>query len=73
MDRRVLRDRGEVIGRVVRTRDDVRPIYVSVGHAFDLPSAVSLTLSCGGGYRLPEPTRLADRLVATEKRTAAGH
>jgi len=65
---RALRDRGEIIGRVVRTRDATRPIYVSVGHAFDLPSAVRLALACGGGYRLPEPTRLADRLVAAEKR-----
>ena len=62
--RAALRDGREVIGAVLRTRRDVRPVYVSVGHHFDLASAVALVLRCGGGRRLPEPTRLADRLVA---------
>ena len=44
---------------VVRTRDHVRPLYISVGHRLDLPTAIDLVLECGGGYRLPEPTRLA--------------
>lgn len=59
-----LRDRGEVIGSVLRTRDDTRPVYVSVGHRIDQASAEHLVLRCAIGYRLPEPTRLADRLVA---------
>ena len=54
---------GEQIGTVVRTRDRVKPIYVSIGHRLSLNTAVAVTLACGGGYRLPEPTRLADRLV----------
>ncbi len=58
---------GEVIGAVLRTRDHVRPVYVSVGHRIDLASSVRLVLRCGGGFRLPEPTRLADRLVAASK------
>ena len=63
-----LTDRGERIGTVLRSRDGVRPLYVSIGHRFDLDSAVRLVLACAVGYRLPEPTRLADRLVATAKR-----
>lgn len=64
-----LRDRGELIGAVLRTQDSVRPVYVSVGHRCDLPGAVALVLRCATRYRLPEPTRLADRLVAAVKRT----
>ena len=51
--------RGEVIGRVVRTREGVSPVYVSVGNGVDLESAVELVLACCTKYRLPEPTRQA--------------
>ena len=54
----------ETIGAVVRTRDRARPIFVSIGHRVSLATAVALTLACGAGYRVPEPTRLADQLVA---------
>lgn len=50
---------GEVVGRVLRTRDNVKPLYVSVGHMIDLKTATYLVLACCGRYRLPEPTRLA--------------
>lgn len=59
---------GERVGTVLRTRERVRPVFVSVGHAIDLRSAERLVLRCSAGYRLPEPTRLADRLVAAEKK-----
>ncbi len=55
-----LRDGDEVIGAIVRTRAGVKPVYVSVGHRLSLEAAVEWTLRCGAGYRLPEPTRLAD-------------
>jgi deoxyribonuclease V len=51
--------RGEVVGRVVRTRERVSPVYVSVGNGIDLDSAVELVLACCTKYRLPEPTRQA--------------
>jgi deoxyribonuclease V len=54
-----LRDGDEVIGAVVRTKAGVKPVYISIGHMIDLPSAVRWTLACCRGYRLPEPTRLA--------------
>ena len=50
-------DRGEVVGAAVRTRVDINPIYVSIGHKVDLQSAVYWTLASCKGYRLPEPTR----------------
>jgi deoxyribonuclease V len=62
-----LMDRGEVIGAVLRTRDGVSPVYVSVGSDFDLRTAIRLVLQCSAGRRLPEPVRLADRLVARSK------
>src|SRR5215207_10533712 len=44
--------RGEVVGRAVRTRERVSPVYVSVGSGIDLESAVELVLSCSTRYRL---------------------
>lgn len=51
--------RGEVVGRVLRTRERVSPVYVSVGNRIDLRSSVELVLACCGRYRLPESTRQA--------------
>jgi len=55
--------RGEVVGTCLRTRDGVKPVYVSVGHRIGLVEAVRLVLACGRGFRLPEPIRAADRLA----------
>ena len=57
-------DRGEVVGAAVRTRTNVSPLYVSVGHRTGLERAVELTLACCKGYRMPEPTRLAHLAAA---------
>lgn len=57
-----LLDRGELIGAVVRTRRGSKPLFVSIGHRVGLATAIELVVSCTRGYRLPEPTRLADRL-----------
>jgi deoxyribonuclease V len=54
-----LTDRGELIGSVVRTKDNVKPVYISVGHLAELSSAVTLVLGCTTKYRLPEPIRAA--------------
>src|SRR5215213_2154220 len=51
--------RGEIVGRVVRTREGVSPVYVSVGNGIDLRSSVELVLACCTKYRLPESTRQA--------------
>jgi deoxyribonuclease V len=62
-----LLDKDEVIGTVLRTQNGIGPVYVSIGHRLDLASAEALVLACALKYRLPEPTRLADRLVAEAK------
>ncbi|HWI59434.1 MAG TPA: deoxyribonuclease V [Bacillota bacterium] len=58
----------QVIGAVLRTQTGINPVYVSVGHQIDLSTAVAIVLRCATQYRLPEPTRLADHLVAEAKR-----
>jgi deoxyribonuclease V len=73
-----MRHRGQVVGLALRTRDGVRPVYVSVGHLVDLAGAARMVLACGAGYRLPEPVRLAHnlgtraRLAAKERRMTGG-
>jgi deoxyribonuclease V len=62
-------DNDEIIGAVVRTRINVKPVYVSIGHMIDLQSAINCVLECCKGYRLPETTRLA-HLAASGKLTA---
>ena len=60
--------RGETIGATLRTRDDVRPIYVSPGHRVSLARAIELVLAVCDGYRIPRPTREADHYVEAVKR-----
>ena len=52
----------EIIGAVVRTRSHVKPMIISQGHRISLESSIHYVLACSKGYRLPEPTRLADKL-----------
>lgn len=67
--RTALREGRERIGTVLRTRADVKPVFVSVGHLVDLRAAERIVLSCAMGYRLPEPTRRADRAVSASRAT----
>jgi deoxyribonuclease V len=52
----------EVIGAVLRTRTRVKPMIISLGHRISLETSLRYVLACARGYRLPEPTRLADKL-----------
>ncbi|MEU4676379.1 deoxyribonuclease V [Micromonospora sp. NPDC023737] len=68
-----LRDGDEVVGRVLRTRSGVKPVFVSVGHRMNLDNAAAQVLALTPRYRLPETTRTADRLcrdALTAARTA---
>ncbi len=59
---------GEERGSVApRTKHKVQPVYVSVGHRVSLPTAVDYVLQCTPKYRLPETTRLADKLASYRK------
>ncbi|MFO1242784.1 MAG: deoxyribonuclease V [Rickettsiales bacterium] len=65
-----LMDKSEKIGTVLRSKEKCNPLFISPGHRMDHPAAVQLTMQCLTRYRLPEPTRLADRLskVTTEEK-----
>lgn len=54
----------EVIGAVLRTRPRVKPVFVSPGHRLCLATALDWVIACLGRTKLPEPTRLADRLAS---------
>lgn len=59
-----LKDGEETIGAVLRTRTKVKPLYVSIGHKIGLETAIAYVLDCSPHYRLPETTRIADRLAS---------
>jgi deoxyribonuclease V len=61
---------GRQVGNVLRTRDHVKPLFVSPGQGCDFASAMRVTLAAGLRYRLPEPTRRAHQLVTTVRRAA---
>ena len=60
--------KGEIIANVLRTKDNVKPVFVSPGHLMDLKSATEIALMCATKYKLPEPTRLADHYAAVFKK-----
>jgi deoxyribonuclease V len=63
---------GEVIGKVVRTRTGVKPVFVSVGYGISLERSVELVLETAPLFRLPEPVRQADHLAAEVKKENRG-
>ncbi len=65
-----LMDRGERVGTVLRTRDEVQPIYVTQGNRVSLASAVRIVRQCLDGFRIPKPTREADHYVRDLRRAA---
>ena len=60
--------RGEVVGMALRTRAGVAPLYVSIGHLMDLPTAVGLVLRLAPRFREPETTRRAHQLVNRQRK-----
>lgn len=63
-------DAGEVVGRALRTREGVKPVYVSVGHRIGLDTSCEYTLRLTAGFRQPETTRRADSAARTALREA---
>ncbi len=56
--------KGEIVGAALRTRSGVKPVYVSSGHRISLTTAINCVLRCTTKYRLPETTRIADKLAS---------
>jgi len=67
----LMRD-GEQIGTVVRTKDRVKPVFVSQGHRVSLGRAVEIVLQCARRYRIPEPIRRAHILVNKMRKEETG-
>ncbi|MFQ6327072.1 endonuclease V [Nocardia sp. CWNU-33] len=63
---------GQIVGRVLRTRRGVKPVFVSVGHLIDLDTACAQVLALTPRYRQPETTRQADQLCRQALRAATG-
>ncbi len=63
-----LRYKGRTVGAVLRTRDNVRSVFVSPGHGIDLKGSIKIVLGCTTKYRIPEPLRRADILSKRIKR-----
>ena len=54
--------KGEEVGAVLRTRDHVKPLFISPGHLIDIPSSLGIVMESLSVYRIPEPLRRADSL-----------
>ncbi len=68
----LIRNQGVPIGAVLRTRANVKPVYVSPGHRIDINDSVRLTLESCKGFRIPEPLRRADHLSRRLRSQKAG-
>lgn len=69
-DRSSLTLKGKEVGAVVRTKDNVKPVYISPGHLIDVKSSLDVILQCSGKYRLPDPVRQAHLLVNRVRKEA---
>lgn len=67
-----LTEEGEVIGRVLRTQDDINPVFVSTGHKVSLDTATEWVLRLTTSYRLPETIRSADHAVSMAMKAIGG-
>ena len=61
----------QIVGAALRTRASTRPIFISVGHRISLETAIVYVLACAPRYRIPEPTRVADRLSRLHRTDAS--
>ncbi len=63
-----LYDSGEIVGVALRTRDNVQPVFVSIGHKITLEESIKIILQTVKGFKIPEPTRHAHNLVNALRR-----
>lgn len=58
-----LKHKGKIIGAALRTRNNCKPVFISIGHKINLECSLKFTLLCSDGYRIPKPTRIADKFI----------
>lgn len=71
-----LEAKGETLGYVLRSKYNVKPVYISPGNNISLSHCLEVAKHCMGNYRIPEPTRRAHEFVnlfRTGKLTAGYH
>jgi deoxyribonuclease V len=59
----LIRDKEETIGYALRSKDKVKPVFISPGNGMSLENSLAIAQHCSGRYRLPEPTRRAHEFV----------
>jgi len=65
-----LKSKNNRIGLVLRTRNNVKPLFISPGHLIDLDGCLCILLSVTPRYRIPEPIRQAHRMAGSRARSA---
>ena len=58
-----IKKEGNKVGAVLRTKEKVKPVFVSPGHRIDLTTSIRIILESCHGFRIPEPLRLAHQLT----------
>ena len=61
----LIRNEGKEVGAVLRTKENVKPLFISPGHRIDLQTSIQLILETCHGFRTPEPLRRAHQLSRT--------
>jgi deoxyribonuclease V len=59
----IVTDQGDTIGFALRSKDRVKPVFISPGNHMSLQDSLDIARSCIGKHRLPEPTRKAHDYV----------
>ena len=59
-----LMDKDEIVGSVIRSRNNVKPLFISIGHKLALDKCLEVVWNCITKYRLPETTRWSHRLAS---------
>lgn len=67
-----IRRKGRKVGAVLRTKENVKPLFISPGHRIDLLTSNQLILESCKGFRFPEPLRKAHQLAERAARNAQG-
>lgn len=58
----LIHEDGNEVGVVLRTKERVKPVFVSPGHRIDLPTSIQVVLESCQGFRIPEPLRRAHHI-----------